>query len=158
MHVFGIVTMVQTMNTYDLHNMYRTVIYGTNSVPYNLDARHLLPGRIGNPSAAAQWCVEIALAYLSPDRLGETNKHESLGKKVLRSYRVKMLTVRNLRRAFGILDTVHYTWILLEDPLSSQEQQYLSSHELLFANKRKSQAFFHSPGCHLKAWVVRQQA
>lgn len=33
MDVFGIVTMVQTMNAYDLHNMYRTIIYGTNSVP-----------------------------------------------------------------------------------------------------------------------------
>ena len=61
---------------------------------------------------------------------------------------------RNLRCAFGILDTLHYTWILLEDPLSSQEQQYLSSHQFLFANKRKSQAFFHSPGCHPKAWVA----
>lgn len=29
----------------------------------------------------------------------------------------------------------------MEDPLSSQEQQYLRSHELLFAKKRKSPAF-----------------
>lgn len=86
MDVFGIVTMVRTMNTYDLqkHVPYRHLRYKLCSI----DARHLLPGRIGNPSAAAQWCVEIALAYLSPDRLGETNKHESLGKKVLRSYRL----------------------------------------------------------------------
>ena len=124
--------------------MYRTVIYKLCSIEPRCTASFARPDwqSIRCCSMVCGDCLGVP----QPRPFGRNQRTREFRKKSPKIISCDFLEpkcwrFRILRHAFGILDTLHHTWILFEDPLSSQEQQYLSSHELLFANKRKSQAF-----------------